>query len=79
MRASLTGPTRVPDLFGWVDPFRRPALRIKYTNCQNNRDGTANQDIVVADSKNELPDGTYYSPICLSDGREYVWFLTLTR
>ncbi|WP_425290782.1 gliding motility-associated C-terminal domain-containing protein [Spirosoma linguale] len=49
------------------------------TNYQNDWDGTANQGISVADSKNELPDGTYYYQIRLSDGREYVRFLTLAR
>ncbi|WP_245877947.1 gliding motility-associated C-terminal domain-containing protein [Spirosoma fluviale] len=49
------------------------------TNYQNDWDGTANQGIGVAATKNELPDGTYYYQIRLSDGREYVRFLTLAR
>ncbi|GAB3034593.1 hypothetical protein GCM10027185_40650 [Spirosoma pulveris] len=49
------------------------------TNYQNDWDGTTNQGIGAADAKNELPDGTYYYQIRLSDGREYVRFLTLAR
>lgn len=48
-------------------------------NYTNDWDGTANQGIKTSDTKQGLPDGTYYYQIRLSDGREYVRFLTLAR
>ncbi|GAB2520504.1 hypothetical protein GCM10027085_08010 [Spirosoma aerophilum] len=46
---------------------------------KNDWDGTPNQGISVAAAKEGLPDGTYYYQIKLSDGREFVRFLTLAR
>jgi gliding motility-associated-like protein len=48
-------------------------------NYTNDWDGTANQGVKTADAKQGLPDGTYYYQIRLSDGREFVRFLTLAR
>ncbi|QMW01867.1 gliding motility-associated C-terminal domain-containing protein [Spirosoma foliorum] len=48
-------------------------------NYANDWDGTANQGIKTTDAKQGLPDGTYYYQIRLSDGREFVRFLTLAR
>lgn len=48
-------------------------------NYKNDWDGTSNQGIKTADSRQGLPDGTYYYQIRLSDGREFVRFLTLVR
>ena len=47
---------------------------------QNDWDGTANQGLKAAGGKPDgLPDGTYYYQIRLSDGREFIRFLTLVR
>ncbi|QDK83112.1 gliding motility-associated C-terminal domain-containing protein [Spirosoma sp. KCTC 42546] len=49
------------------------------TNYVNDWDGSSNQGVKVADTKQGLPDGTYYYQVRLSDGREFVRFLTLAR
>jgi gliding motility-associated-like protein len=46
---------------------------------KNDWDGTANMGIKTADNRQGLPDGTYYYQIRMSDGREFVRFLTLAR
>ncbi|MFD2571245.1 gliding motility-associated C-terminal domain-containing protein [Spirosoma soli] len=46
---------------------------------KNDWDGTSNQGMKATDAKQGLPDGTYYYQIRLSDGREFVRFLTLAR
>ncbi len=43
----------------------------------NDWDGTTNQ--LSTGSKQDLPDGTYYYQVRLSDGREFARFLTLVR
>ncbi|GAB3777595.1 hypothetical protein GCM10028818_25010 [Spirosoma horti] len=48
-------------------------------NYKNDWDGTANQGINLSAAKGYLPDGTYYYQIRLSDGRDYVRFMTLAR
>ncbi|GAB3954845.1 hypothetical protein GCM10028805_40950 [Spirosoma harenae] len=48
-------------------------------NYKNDWDGASNQGVKTADTKQGLPDGTYYYQIRLSDGREFVRFLTLAR
>ncbi|WP_338873252.1 gliding motility-associated C-terminal domain-containing protein [Spirosoma sp. SC4-14] len=48
-------------------------------NYKNDWDGTANQGIKTTTAMQGLPDGTYYYQIKLSDGREFVRFLTLAR
>ncbi len=48
-------------------------------NYKNDWVGTDNQGIKVSNAKEGLPDGTYYYQIRLSDGREYIRFLTLAR
>ncbi|GAB2597747.1 hypothetical protein GCM10027190_52280 [Spirosoma areae] len=54
-------------------------LVYQHPNYQNDWDGIPNQGIKLADAKQGLPDGTYYYQIRLSDGREFVRFLTLAR
>ena len=49
------------------------------TNYKNDWDGTANHGIKASEAKQGLPDGTYYYQIRLSDGREFVRFMTLVR
>lgn len=49
------------------------------TNYKNDWDGTPNQGIKLTDTRQGLPDGTYYYQVRLSDGREFVRFLTLAR
>ncbi|MEZ0608644.1 gliding motility-associated C-terminal domain-containing protein [Fibrella sp. WM1] len=49
------------------------------TNYQNDWDGTANQGIRTSTTETGLPDGTYFYVARLSDGREYVRFLTISR
>ncbi len=46
---------------------------------KNDWDGTANQGIRTSGTGQTLPDGTYYYQVRLSDGREFVRFLTLAR
>ncbi|WP_026308451.1 gliding motility-associated C-terminal domain-containing protein [Spirosoma spitsbergense] len=46
---------------------------------KNEWDGTANQGIRTSGTGQNLPDGTYYYQVRLSDGREFVRFLTLAR
>lgn len=48
-------------------------------NYTNDWDGTPNQGVKTAEAKQGLPDGTYYYQVRLSDGREFVRFLTLAR
>ncbi|GAB4026487.1 hypothetical protein GCM10028809_09950 [Spirosoma gilvum] len=48
-------------------------------NYKNDWDGTSNQGAKTAGAQQGLPDGTYYYQIRLSDGREFVRFLTLVR
>ncbi|WP_460982503.1 T9SS type B sorting domain-containing protein [Spirosoma fluminis] len=48
-------------------------------NYKNDWDGTSNVGSVVSNAKQGLPDGTYYYQIRLSDGREFVRFMTLAR
>lgn len=49
------------------------------SDYKNDWDGTANQGIKTTAATQGLPDGTYYYQIKLSDGREFVRFLTLAR
>lgn len=46
---------------------------------KNDWNGTANQSSRSANARQDLPDGTYYYQVRLSDGREFVRFLTLIR
>ncbi len=46
---------------------------------KNDWDGTANQGINVSGSNRNLPEGTYYYQVRLSDGRNFTRFLTLVR
>ena len=46
---------------------------------QNDWDGTTSQGIRTSGTGQNLPDGTYYYQVRLSDGREFVRFLTLAR
>ena len=46
---------------------------------KNDWNGTANQGIRLSGTGQNLPDGTYYYQVKLSDGQEFVRFLTLAR
>ena len=72
---------RVPDgLTVQLDVYNRWGhLVYQNTNYKNDWDGTANQRVSVTGAREGLPDGTYYYQIRLSDGREYVRFLTVAR
>ena len=48
------------------------------TNYKNDWEGQVNQGIRAAGSQT-LPDGTYFYVVRISDGREYVNFLTIAR
>jgi gliding motility-associated-like protein len=48
-------------------------------NYKNDWDGKANQGIRTSGTGQNLPDGTYYYQIRLSDGQEFIRFLTLAR
>ena len=49
------------------------------SDYKNDWDGTANQGIGAGASNQNLPDGTYYYQVRLSDGRDFTRFLTLVR
>lgn len=49
------------------------------SDYKNDWDGTANQGIGAGGSNQNLPDGTYYYQVRLSDGRDFTRFLTLVR
>ena len=69
-----------PGLTIQLDVYNRWGhLVYQNTNYKNDWDGTPNQGGNLADARKGVPDGTYYYQIRLSDGREYVRFLTLTR
>ncbi len=55
------------------------AVVYQNVDYQNDWDGTANQGISTSGAGRNLPDGTYYYQVRLSDGREFVRFLTLAR
>ncbi len=68
-------PTATVDL----EIFNRWGHRVyANTNYKNEWDGQANQG-TLATSNQGLPDGTYFYVVRISDGREYVRFLTLAR
>ena len=46
---------------------------------KNDWDGTANQGVNVSRAGRNLPEGTYYYQVRLSDGRDFTRFLTLVR
>ncbi|WP_018617626.1 gliding motility-associated C-terminal domain-containing protein [Spirosoma luteum] len=54
-------------------------LVYQHEDYKNDWDGRANQGIRTPDTGQTLPDGTYYYQVRLSDGREFVRFLTLAR
>ena len=63
-----------------VDVYNRWGYLVyQNTNYQNDWNGTANRGVKTAGSEQSLPDGTYYYQIRLSDGREFVRFITLAR
>lgn len=49
------------------------------TDYKNDWDGTANQGILANDKGMGLPDGTYFYVVKISDGREFVRFMTIAR
>ncbi|MBO0940017.1 gliding motility-associated C-terminal domain-containing protein [Fibrella sp. HMF5335] len=62
-----------------LEVFNRWGHRV-YANAdyKNDWDGTANQGIRTNDSAG-LPDGTYFYVVKISDGREFVRFMTIAR
>ena len=72
---------RLPvDLTVQVEVYNRWGhLVYRSANYKNDWDGKANQGINLSSAKEDLPDGTYYYQIRLSDGRDYVRFMTLAR
>ena len=54
-------------------------LVYQQADYKNDWNGTANQGTKTTGSEQGLPDGTYYYQIRLSDGREFVRFITLAR
>ena len=46
---------------------------------KNDWDGKANYGVRVGNTTNGLPDGTYFYVVKLSDGREYVRYMTINR
>lgn len=62
-----------------LDIFNRWGNRVYAdANYKNDWEGQANQGIYATASQG-LPDGTYFYVVRLSDGREYVRFLTIAR
>ncbi|CCG98643.1 conserved repeat domain protein [Fibrella aestuarina BUZ 2] len=63
-----------------LEVFNRWGHRV-YVNpdYQNDWDGTANQGIRPSNTETGLPDGTYFYVARISDGREYVRFLIISR
>ncbi len=51
----------------------------KNDDYRNDWDGKANTGISAGGDANGLPDGTYYYVIRLSDGREFVRYMTINR
>lgn len=51
----------------------------KNDDYRNDWDGKANTGISTGGDANGLPDGTYYYVIRLSDGREFVRYMTINR
>ena len=63
-----------------LEIFNRWGHRV-YVNddYQNDWDGTANTGVQVGANGEGLPDGTYYYVVRLSDGREFVRYMTISR
>ena len=53
-------------------------LVYKNDDYKNDWNGTANTGLLQGD-KQGLPDGTYFYVVKLSDGREYVRYMTINR
>ncbi len=49
------------------------------TDYKNDWDGKANTGVQVGDTGTGLPDGTYFYVVKLSDGREFVRYMTINR
>jgi gliding motility-associated-like protein len=49
------------------------------TNYKSDWDGTSNVGSIVTGTKQGLSDGTYYYQVRLSDGREFIRFMTIAR
>ncbi|WP_041258294.1 T9SS C-terminal target domain-containing protein [Fibrella aestuarina] len=65
-----------------LEVFNRWGHRVYVSDdYKNDWDGTANTGVQISsgDGGNALPVGTYYYVVRLSDGREYVRYLTLSR
>lgn len=63
-----------------LEVFNRWGHRVyAQDDYQNDWDGTANQGIRANRADATLPDGTYFYVVRISDGREYVRFITISR
>lgn len=63
-----------------LEVFNRWGHRVyAQDNYQNDWDGTANEGIRTGKADAPLPDGTYFYVVRISDGREYVRFMTISR
>ena len=63
-----------------LEVFNRWGHRVYASaDYKNDWDGTANQGIRANDKGAGLPDGTYFYVTKLSDGREFVRFMTIAR
>ena len=63
-----------------LEVFNRWGHRVfSSTDYKNDWDGTANQGIRANDNGAGLPDGTYFYVVKMSDGREFIRFMTIAR
>jgi gliding motility-associated-like protein len=69
-----------PELTVGLEVFNRWGHRV-YTadNYQNDWDGKPSEGTGINTAKTALPDGTYFYVVRISDGREYVRFITISR
>jgi gliding motility-associated-like protein/uncharacterized repeat protein (TIGR01451 family) len=63
-----------------LEIFNRWGHRVySSTDYKNDWDGKPNAGAQVSNTGNGLPDGTYYYVVKLSDGREFVRYMTINR
>ncbi|WP_310589090.1 SdrD B-like domain-containing protein [Fibrella forsythiae] len=63
-----------------LEIFNRWGHRVYYSeDYKNDWDGKPNTGTQVGNTSNGLPDGTYFYVVKLSDGREYVRYMTINR
>ncbi|WP_375448085.1 SdrD B-like domain-containing protein, partial [uncultured Fibrella sp.] len=63
-----------------LEIFNRWGHRVYYSeDYKNDWDGKPNTGAQVGNTSNGLPDGTYFYVVKLSDGREFVRYMTINR